>query len=77
MAQIILFIKQKYIAAKGSRLVVDRQGGGRERDGRGVWGLGMQTVTFGMDGQWGPAVQHRELCVIGSICCTTEIEETL
>ena len=21
----------------------------------------MRTVTFGMDGQWGPTVQHREL----------------
>ena len=37
----------------------------------------MQTVTFGMVGQWGPSVHHRELCVTGSLCCTTEIEETL
>ena len=37
----------------------------------------MQTVTFGRDGQWGPAVQHRELCVIGSLCCAIEFEETL
>ena len=36
-----------------------------------------QTATFGMDGQWGPTVQHRELCVIGPLCCTTELEETL
>ena len=28
----------------------------------------MQTVTFGMGGQWGPTVQHRELYVIGSVC---------
>ena len=41
---------------------------------RGFW---MQTVMFGMDGQWGPTVQHRELCVIGSLCCTTETENTL
>ena len=34
-------------------------------------------VTFGMDEQWGPTVRHRELCVIGSLCCTTVIEETL
>ena len=34
-------------------------------------------VTFGMRGQWGPTVQHGELYVIGSLCCTTEIEETL
>ena len=34
-------------------------------DGHGVWGLGMQTVTFGMDRQWCPTIQQRELCVIG------------
>ena len=54
------------------------QGGvGREWGGQGVWGWWMQMVTFGMDEQWGPTVQHRELCVTGSLCCTTEIEETL
>ena len=37
----------------------------------------MQTVIFGEDGQWGPTVQHREMCVIGSLYCTTELEETL
>ena len=40
-----------------------------EREGlgcMGIWGvLGMQTVVFGMDGHWGPAVQHRGLCVLG------------
>ena len=50
-------------------------GGGSGMDR--VWGLGMQTVTFGMDGQWGPTAQHREFGAIGSLCCTTEIEETL
>ena len=30
-----------------------------------------------MDGQWDPTVQHREMCEIGSLCCTTEHEETL
>lgn len=39
--------------------------------------LGMQTVIFGMDGQWDPTVQHREMCVLGSLCCTTELDETL
>ena len=34
-------------------------------------------LIFGMDGQWGPTVQHREQCVIWSLCCTIEIEETL
>ena len=51
--------------------------GWREWDGQGVWGLGMQTVTFGMDGQWGCTLQHGELCVIGSLSHTTETEETL
>ena len=37
----------------------------------------MHIVTFGMDGQLGPTVWHRELHVIGSLCCTIEIEETL
>ena len=42
-----------------------------------VLGFGIQTVIFGMDGQWGPTLQHRELCVIWSLCCITEIEGTL
>ena len=42
-------------------------GGEREWDGWGVWGWWIQTVTVGVDGQWTPAVQHRELCVIGSL----------
>ena len=48
-----------------------------EWGGQAVWGFWMQPVIFGMDGQWGPTVQHRELCVIRSLCCTTEIEDTL
>ena len=34
---------------------------GRERDGLGVWGWKMQTITFRMHGQPGLTVQHREL----------------
>lgn len=41
----------------------------------GVWG--MQTAIFGMGGQWGPTVQHREVCVIGSLCSATELDEML
>ena len=38
------------------------QGGGeREWDGPGVWGEKMQTMTFRMNKQWGPTIQHREL----------------
>ena len=40
---------------------------GRERDGWGVWGWWMQIVTFRMDGQWGPTIQHRKLCMPGSL----------
>ena len=39
--------------------------------------LGMQTVIFEMDGPWDPTVQHREMCVSGSFCCTTEVDERL
>ena len=51
---------------------------GREWEGWAFWGFGgMQIVIFGMDGQWDPTVQHKELRVIGSLCCTTELTETL
>ena len=50
------------------------------RGGRGMDGhygdLGCK-LTFGMDGQWDPTVQQREMCVTGSLCCTTELDETL
>ena len=52
-------------------------GGEREWDGHGVCSWWMQTVKFGMDGQWNATIQHRELCMTGSLCCTTEIKETL
>ena len=45
----------------------------------GIWWWGggwMQTVVFGMDGQWDPSVQHKEMGVIGSLCRTTELDET-
>ena len=39
------------------------QGGERRKqDGQGVEGWQMQITTFGMNKQWGPSVQHRELC---------------
>ena len=51
---------------------------GREWDGWAFWlFFWMKNVTFGMDGQWDPTVQHRKLCMIGSLCCTRELEETL
>ena len=39
--------------------------------------LGMQAVIFGMDGQGDPSVQHREMCVVGSPCCTTKLDKSL
>ena len=46
--------KRKTMVTKG-----DRWGSGR--DGLGVWDWHMHTKAYGMTGQWGPAVQHREL----------------
>ena len=62
--------------AKESRLGVpkgEEKGSGREGH---FEGFGMQTVIFRMDGPWAPTAQYRELCVIESLCCTTELEET-
>ena len=33
----------------------------KEWDRLGICGRYMQTITFGMDEKWGPAVYHREL----------------
>ena len=55
--------------AKKSRLV----GGGW--DGQGGWSFGRQTVTFGINGQWGPTVQHRELYVIGSLAVQQKLKK--
>ena len=63
--------------AKKNRLEVpkgERGGIGMDRHLGVFW---MQTVIFGMDGQWDLTVQHREMYVIGSLCCTTELVETL
>ena len=51
--------------------------GSQEWDGWAGWSLQMQTLNLGMNGQLGPIVQHRELYVIGLLCCATETEETL
>ena len=40
----------------------------------GSLGLVDANFTCGIDGQLGSTVQYRELCVIGSLSCTTEIE---
>ena len=63
--------------AKESRLgVLKGARGGCGVDGHlGVFWL--QTVMSGMDGQWDPPVQLREMCVIGSLCDAKELEKTL
>ena len=65
--------------AKKSRLrvPVDREKG--ERVGWiDILGIrGMQTLIFQMYGRWDPTVQHREMCVIGSLFCMIELDETL
>ena len=78
MAQMILSIKWKQISAKENRLVVARgqRGWGGAVGWTAVQGFEMQIVIFEMDGQWGPTAQHRKLCVIGSLGCTIETEET-
>lgn len=56
-------------------LIISGAGG---EGGTGILGFwGRQTVLFGMDGQWDPTVQLRELCAIGSLCCITEFDDTL
>ena len=39
-------------------------GKGREWDGWGAWGYQMQTLAFGMNREWDPAVQCWELCLV-------------
>ena len=45
-------------------MLVDKElmmvAGGKKWDGRRILGWWMQTVTFRVDKQWGPTVQHRE-----------------
>ena len=39
---------------------LQKQTYGHQRDGSGVWDWHVLTILCGMDGQRGPAVQHRE-----------------
>ena len=40
---------------------------GREWEGWAFWGfMEIQTVISGVNGQWDPTAQHREMCMIGS-----------
>ena len=69
MEQMILPTKQRQIPDKESRLVVPREeegGSGMDRQ-CGVWGCKLLHL------EWMGNAQHRELCMTGSPCCTTEI----
>ena len=53
-------------------------GGGVGEGGGWMGNLGLVDTNCNFwNGQWVPIVQHRELCVIGSLCGTRETEETL
>ena len=56
-----LSIKQKQTHRHGQQTCSCQGGGGREWERLGVWGRQMQTITFRMNKQQGPPVQHREL----------------
>ena len=36
---------------------------GRREGGLEAWGWWMQTIAFGVDEQWGPTVESRDLCL--------------
>ena len=76
MAQLIQSTKHKQITIMESRFVV---AGGRGERVRWTGSLGLVDANCNIwnGGQWDPTAQDRELCVNGSLCCTTEIEETL
>ena len=50
---------------------------GREWDRWAFWVFGGCKLLNLERMDWDPTVQDRKMCVIGSICCTTEIGETL
>ena len=56
-----LFADQKKIHRLWKTYGYQRKHG---RDGLGVWEWHMYTVVNEMTGQWGPDIQHRELCTI-------------
>ena len=65
--------------AKKSRLgfqgLGERGGSGKDGHFGGFWGCKLLYLEWMGNGN--PTVQHREACVIGSLCCTTELDETL
>ena len=64
------------LRAMESKLVIARVEGAKEWDGR-VLEL-VDTNCYICNG-WamGSCVQHREMCMTGLLCCTTEIEKNI
>ena len=60
----IMSIKQKQTQRHREQTCGCQGRGGREWDGLSVWGQQMQNITFGMNKQQGPTIQHRELYLI-------------
>ena len=44
-----------------NKLMVTQRGKVEEKNELKVWHLHLHTIVYGMNGLWGPAVQHREL----------------
>ena len=59
--------------AKKSRLGIPGEKRGENGMNRHFGGLGDANCYSGMDGQWDPSVQHKEMSVIGSLCCTKNL----
>ena len=62
--QMNLFAEQKQTHTFWKQTYGYQRGKGGWRDGLGVWDWHKHTAVCGMIGQWGPVVQHRELCPI-------------
>ena len=56
-----LSTKQQQNHRNKEQTVIASGEGGRKWDGWGVWGWQVQIITFRMDKQGDPAVQHKEL----------------
>ena len=70
-----LFVEQKQTHRLQKQTYSYQRGEVEEKDGLGIWDWDMHTIVYGMDGQRGPAVQHRELYSI--FCDNLYGEETL
>ena len=51
-----------------NKLMVTKEGRGQERDKLAFWDEQKQTITYKIDKQQGPAVQHRELYSVYVAC---------